>query len=74
MLADNQDGNTLTNEPVTITVELSSEEAWAFAEFLKRAGFTDYRENAANDEEAYLMRYAGTKIQKALAECGIAPR
>lgn len=68
-MLDNKD-----REPVTITVELSGGEAWAYAEFLKRAGFTDYRDNAANDEEAYLMRYAGTKIQKALAECGIAPR
>lgn len=73
-MLNEKDGNTLTNEPVTITVELCSEEAWAFAEFLKRAGFTDYRENAVNDEEAYLMRYAGTKIQKALADRCISPR
>jgi hypothetical protein len=62
------------NEQVTITVELNLEEASAFAEFLKRAGFSDFRALAINDEEAYLMRYASTKIQKALAENGIAPR
>ncbi len=73
-MLNEKNGNTLTNEPVTITVELSSEEALAFAEFLKRAGFTDYRSNAFNDDEAYLMLWAGNKIQKALAERGIAPR
>jgi hypothetical protein len=28
----------------------------AFAEFLKRVHFTDYRNNAKDDNEAYLMQ------------------
>lgn len=59
---------------VTITVELSSSEAWEYAQFLKRIGFSEYRSLATTEAEAYLMRDAGSKIQNALAEAGYAPR
>lgn len=59
---------------ITITVELSEAEAMAYAQFLKRVGWRDYRENAVNDDETYLMRDAGYKIQGALIEQGYAPR
>jgi hypothetical protein len=59
---------------VTINVELTDAEAWQFAQFLKRAGFSDYRTNASNDDEAYVMRDAGGKIQDALAKQGYSPR
>lgn len=62
------------SKPVTITVELTDAEAWQYAQFLKRAGWRDYRGNATTDDEAYLMRDAGYKIQTALAEAGYAPR
>lgn len=59
---------------ITITVELTDAEAWQYAQFLKRVSFREYRDNATNDDEAYLMRDAGYKIQSALAEAGYEPR
>lgn len=57
-----------------ITTELPDDEAWAFAEFLKRAGYSDYRQRAANAQEAYDIQEAAEKIRTALAEQGCAPR
>lgn len=58
----------------TITVELTEAEAWAHAQFLKRVGWRDYRSNAVDDDEARVMRDAGNKVQRALADVGYAPR
>lgn len=66
--------STNTPAPVTITVELAGAEAWQYAQFLKRIGWSDYRVYATSDTEAYLMRDAGSKIQTALADAGYAPR
>jgi hypothetical protein len=57
-----------------ITVTLTDEQAWEFAQFLKRVSFTEYRANATCDQEAYRMRDAGEIIRQALAEAGYAPR
>ena len=57
-----------------LELELPDELAWAFAEFLKRAGYSDYRVLAANEQEAFDMQDAGEKVRAALAEKGIAPR
>ena len=59
---------------VILHIELPEHEAWALAEFLKRAGFSDYRALAVDEDEAYEMRDAGEKVRRALAEQGIAPR
>lgn len=59
---------------VTVFVELNHVEAQAFAQFLKRAGHSDYLANAVDSDEAYEMLYAGEKVRKALAEAGFAPR
>jgi hypothetical protein len=59
---------------MVIDVEWPDDVAWAFAEFLKRAGYSDYRSLAVSDQEAYAMREAGEKLREALAEKGIAPR
>lgn len=59
---------------ITIEVELSDAQAWAFAEFLKRVGYGDYRPLAVDEREAYEMIYAGEKVRAALAEKGVAPR
>jgi hypothetical protein len=59
---------------MVLQVELPDDQAWAFAEFLKRAGYSDYRALAASEQEAYDMRDAGEKVRAALAEQGIAPR
>lgn len=53
---------------ISITVSMTYKEAGAFSEFLKRASFVDYRNNAASNEEAYLMQSAGNEIKKALAQ------
>lgn len=57
-----------------IVMELNDDLAHALAEFLKRAGYSDYRALAACDEEAYDMQAAAEKVRAALAELGCAPR
>jgi hypothetical protein len=64
------------NKPhhVEITVTLTDVEAWQFAQFLKRACFSDYRSHATSEAEAYQMINAGERIRRALANQGYAPR
>jgi hypothetical protein len=62
------------DQKVTVTVELSDEEAWQLAQFLKRATFTDFRNNAESEEAAYTMIQAAGRVQKSLAEKGYEPR
>lgn len=59
---------------MSIRDELEDHEAFAFAQLLKRIGWSEIRANAVDDDEAYLMRTAIDKIRNALAEEGIAPR
>jgi hypothetical protein len=59
---------------IEIFVEMTEEEAWAYAQFLKRVGFNEYRQNAESEEQAYLMIQTGERVRKALADKGIAPR
>jgi hypothetical protein len=61
-------------EEIEIRVVLTDEQAWEFAQFLKRICFSDYRNHATSDEEAYQMVNAGERIRGALAEAGYAPR
>lgn len=61
-------------DSVQITVILTDAQAWEFAQFLKRACFSDYRGHATSDDEAYHMIDAGEHIRRALAEQGYAPR
>ncbi len=57
-----------------ITVILSTQQAWAFAQFLKRVGLDDYRALAVDANEAYLMLDAGEAIRQELRQAGYAPR
>jgi len=59
---------------ITFTIKMKAIEAEAFAQFLKRAGYSDYRQLAADGEDAGCMLLAGEKIREALAETGYAPR
>lgn len=59
---------------VEVTSFLSDAEAWNLAQFLKRVGFSDFRTNAQDDDEAYAMRDAADRVRRALAEAGYAPR
>ncbi len=61
-------------DSVQITVILTDTQAWEFAQFLKRACFSDYRGHATSDDEAYHMIDAGELIRRALARHGYAPR
>lgn len=63
-----------TQRPIQLVAELTDQEAEDYAQFLKRVGFSDYRNNAADHDEAYRMLAAGEKIRRALAEAGYAPR
>ena len=57
---------TETSKTVTLNVELTDAEAWNLAQFLKRVGFSDFRTNAQDDQEAYAMRdVAGNEQQRA---------
>ena len=62
------------NTTPPIVIELSDEEAWAFAQFLKRAGRSDYRALAVDQDEAAAMLCAAEVIRKALADAGWSPR
>lgn len=57
-----------------VKIDLTDEEAWAFAQFLKRVAVDDYRRLAVDGEEAGAMRDVGEAIRVALAEQGYAPR
>lgn len=57
-----------------ISIKLTNDQAWAFAEFLKRALPEDFERRAAVRTEASHMWDAGLEIQRALAEKGFAPR
>ena len=56
------------------TASFTEAEAWALAQFLKRLGWSEIRQCAVDEEEAHEARDAIEKLQKAMAEAGIAPR
>jgi len=59
---------------ISLRVPLSEQEAWDLAQFLKRAGFADFRSNAVDDEEAYRMQSVAEKVKKNLAAIGYGGR
>jgi len=59
---------------VTITAELTNQQAQALAQFCKRVGFSDFRGCAQTDDEAYDMQYAVGKIRRELIAAGFDPR
>lgn len=66
----------MPESPLRFSAALPYEEALALAQFLKRAGHTDYLRftERSNSEEAYRMLWAADKLRAALAENGVAPR
>jgi hypothetical protein len=58
---------------VFITVKFYDQEAWDLAQFLTRAGFSDFRSNTVDDDEAHRMIAAAEKVRKALADVGYLP-
>jgi hypothetical protein len=57
-----------------ILLQLPDDEAYALAQYLKRAGLSDYRQLAVNEEQAYTMQAAAERLRSALAFAGYAPR
>ena len=55
-------------------VELSDEQAWAIAQWLKRAGFSQWRALAASDKEAWAMQDAAQQLRDELSFQGYEPR
>lgn len=53
---------------------MEEDEAWALAQFVKRAGWSEFRTCAVDDQEASEIRAAIDLLAKALADAGIAPR
>ena len=59
---------------IIIQFELTDDQALALAQFLKRVGYSAYRECAVDENEAYTMVYAADQLRQALARQGYAPR
>jgi dissimilatory sulfite reductase (desulfoviridin) alpha/beta subunit len=59
---------------VTVTLEFSDAQAWALAQFVKRVGWSEFRGNAQDDDEASDIRNAVDLLQKALNNAGYSPR
>jgi hypothetical protein len=59
---------------VTIALNLRPGEAWDLAQFLKRVGFSDFRVNAGDNDDAYRMIGVAEKVRGALARAGYALR
>lgn len=68
------EGRAMQGKMIQLTAELTDSQAWNLAQFLKRVGFSDFRSNARDDDEAYAMRDAAEQVRRALAESGVAPR
>ncbi len=61
-------------KPATLAVELTDAQAWHLAQFLKRVGFSEFRSNAQDEDEAYAMRDAAVCVRDALTDAEYAPR
>jgi hypothetical protein len=64
----------MTQKMVSFTVTINDELAEGLAQFLKRVGFSEMRQNAVDDVEAYIMRDALDQVRKSLQEVGYDPR
>jgi hypothetical protein len=62
------------DKTVSFTATVTDSQAQALAQFLKRRGFSEMRQKAVDDEEAYLMVDACEKVRDALAGVGYNPR
>ena len=59
---------------MNFNLELTDNQALALAQFVKRVGWTEWRQNAVDDAEAYLMRDAFDQLAAALKDGGYSPR
>jgi hypothetical protein len=59
---------------IIVTIEFTDQEAWDLAQFLKRIGYSEFRSNAVDDDEAYRMQKVTSKLRLAINELGYNPR
>ncbi len=59
---------------LALHIEVAENQVQAFAQFLKRAGWSHYRQLAIDDEEAYDMQTTAERLRHAIASSGFAPR
>ena len=62
------------SDQVEVMMELEPAQALALAQFVKRVGWAEIRQNAVDDDEAYVIRDALGFLAYALREVGYAPR
>jgi hypothetical protein len=58
----------------SLEIELTDEQAYALAQYLKRVQYDDFRRRAINEDDAYLMQNAASEVRKALNDAGYDPR
>lgn len=61
-------------EEICLMVQLSDQDAWDLAQYLKRVGYSDFRSNAVDDAEAHRMLNVAEKVRKNLIQNGFNPR
>ncbi|KAB0670596.1 hypothetical protein F6V30_07945 [Oryzomonas sagensis] len=59
---------------VQFSVDMTEQEAWALAQFIKRSRWQQYRDNAVDEEDAYNMMDALSAVRDALAKIKFSPR
>jgi hypothetical protein len=64
----------MTSKTVVFTVQLTNQQAFALAQFVKRIGWVEIRQNATGDDEADDMRSGLDQLRKGLQEVGYDPR
>ncbi len=64
----------MNTQTITLSVELTHEQAQALALFCKRVGFMEFSHNATSEPEAYTMRDAQMAVGTSLARTGYNPR
>lgn len=60
--------------PINLSLTLGADEAWALAQFVKRADRDTARRHAGDAQEADLIFEAWITLRDALSEAGVAPR
>jgi dissimilatory sulfite reductase (desulfoviridin) alpha/beta subunit len=64
----------MASKTITIPLEITEDQADDLALFVKRIGWTEFRQNAQDENQAYAIRDAAHALQKALAAAGFSPR
>lgn len=66
--------NTPNTPSVVLALSLTDSQAMALAQFVKRVGWSEFRSNAIDDDEAYVIRDAFDALRLELGVHGYSPR